>query len=37
VCRTVRIAHGPVPGARVIDQHEPPSSPPPTSWPPVRA
>ncbi|MFC4945723.1 4-(cytidine 5'-diphospho)-2-C-methyl-D-erythritol kinase [Pseudonocardia sp. GCM10023141] len=39
VCRTVRVAHGPVPGARVVDQHEPPgSSPnPPTSWPPVRA
>jgi 4-diphosphocytidyl-2-C-methyl-D-erythritol kinase len=37
VCRTVRIAHGPVPGARVVDQHEPPGSPPPTSWPPVRA
>jgi 4-diphosphocytidyl-2-C-methyl-D-erythritol kinase len=39
VCRTVRVAHGPVPGARVIDQHEPPGSPsgPPTSWPPVRA
>jgi 4-diphosphocytidyl-2-C-methyl-D-erythritol kinase len=37
VCRTVRIAHGPVPGARVIDQQEPPASPPPTSWPPVRA
>jgi len=37
VCRTVRVAHGPVPGARVVD-HEPPSSPPPpTSWPPVRA
>jgi 4-diphosphocytidyl-2-C-methyl-D-erythritol kinase len=36
VCRTVRIAHGPVPGARVVD-HEPPNSPPPTSWPPVRA
>ena len=36
VCRTVRIAHGPVPGARVIDQQEP-GSPPPTSWPPVRA
>jgi 4-diphosphocytidyl-2-C-methyl-D-erythritol kinase len=35
VCRTVRVAHGPVPGARVIDQHEPPG--PPTSWPPVRA
>lgn len=39
VCRTVRVAHGPVPGARVIDQHEPPGIPPgpPTSWPPVRA
>jgi 4-diphosphocytidyl-2-C-methyl-D-erythritol kinase len=37
VCRTVRIAHGPVPGARVVDQHEPPGSQPPTSWPPVRA
>jgi 4-diphosphocytidyl-2-C-methyl-D-erythritol kinase len=37
VCRTVRIAHGPVPGARLVDQHEPPGSPPPTSWPPVRA
>jgi 4-diphosphocytidyl-2-C-methyl-D-erythritol kinase len=36
VCRTVRIAHGPVPGARVVD-YEPPASPPPTSWPPVRA
>jgi 4-diphosphocytidyl-2-C-methyl-D-erythritol kinase len=36
VCRTVRIAHGPVPGARVVD-HEPPAGPPPTSWPPVRA
>jgi 4-diphosphocytidyl-2-C-methyl-D-erythritol kinase len=36
VCRTVRIAHGPVPGARVIDQQEP-GSPPPTAWPPVRA
>jgi 4-diphosphocytidyl-2-C-methyl-D-erythritol kinase len=35
VCRTVRVAHGPVPGARVVDQHEPPG--PPTSWPPVRA
>lgn len=22
VCRTVRVAHGPVPGARVVDQHE---------------
>jgi 4-diphosphocytidyl-2-C-methyl-D-erythritol kinase len=37
VCRTVRVAHGPVPGARVVDQHEPPAGPPPTSWPPVRA
>jgi 4-diphosphocytidyl-2-C-methyl-D-erythritol kinase len=39
VCRTVRVAHGPVPGARVVDQHEPPGIPPvpPTSWPPVRA
>lgn len=39
VCRTVRVAHGPVPGARVVDQHEPPGTPsgPPTSWPPVRA
>jgi 4-diphosphocytidyl-2-C-methyl-D-erythritol kinase len=39
VCRTVRVAHGPVPGARVVDQHEPPGSPsgPPTSWPPARA
>lgn len=39
VCRTVRVAHGPVPGARVVDPHEPPGAPPgpPTSWPPVRA
>lgn len=39
VCRTVRVAHGPVPGARVIDQHAPAPPPPgpPTSWPPVRA
>jgi 4-diphosphocytidyl-2-C-methyl-D-erythritol kinase len=36
VCRTVRVAHGPVPGARVVD-HEPPAGPPPASWPPVRA
>ena len=28
VCRTVRVAHGPVPGARVVDQHEPPGPPP---------
>ncbi|MEJ3659065.1 4-(cytidine 5'-diphospho)-2-C-methyl-D-erythritol kinase [Actinomycetes bacterium KLBMP 9759] len=39
VCRTVRVAHGPVPGARVVDQTEPPGVPPgpPSSWPPVRA
>lgn len=39
VCRTVRVAHGPVPGARVVDPHESPGLPPspPTSWPPVRA
>lgn len=35
VCRTVRVAHGPVPGARVVDQQATPR--PPTSWPPVRA
>jgi 4-diphosphocytidyl-2-C-methyl-D-erythritol kinase len=29
VCRTVRVAHGPVPGARLVDPHEPPSVPPP--------
>lgn len=33
VCRTVRVAHGPVPGARLVDPHEPP----PTPWPPVHA
>ena len=32
VCRTVRVAHGPVPGARVVDAPEPGPS-----WPPVRA
>jgi len=38
VCRTVRVAHGPVPGARVVDQHEPPPTPgSPSPWPPVRA
>ena len=38
VCRTVRLAHGPVPGARVVDQHEPPPGPPPLpSWPPEHA
>ncbi len=31
VCRTVRVAHGPVPGARVVEQPEQPG------WPPVRA
>lgn len=36
VCRTVRVAHGPVPGARVVDPEEPPPV-PPTSWSPVRA
>jgi 4-diphosphocytidyl-2-C-methyl-D-erythritol kinase len=34
VCRTVRVAHGPVPGARVVDQRVPE---PPTHWPPVHA
>jgi 4-diphosphocytidyl-2-C-methyl-D-erythritol kinase len=42
VCRTVRLAHGPVPGARVIEAHEPAplppnTAPPPTSWPPEHA
>jgi 4-diphosphocytidyl-2-C-methyl-D-erythritol kinase len=38
VCRTVRLAHGPVPGARIVDQHEPPAGPPPLpSWPPEHA
>lgn len=37
VCRTVRVAHGPVPGARVVDENEPPSGPPTGSWPKVRA
>ena len=33
VCRTVRLAHGPVPGARIVDQHEPAPGPPPLpSW-----
>jgi 4-diphosphocytidyl-2-C-methyl-D-erythritol kinase len=36
VCRTVRVAHGPVPGARVVEHQDPPGA-PPTSWPPVRA
>ncbi|MCO1658965.1 4-(cytidine 5'-diphospho)-2-C-methyl-D-erythritol kinase [Pseudonocardia humida] len=29
VCRTVRVAHGPVPGARVVDPADPPPGPPP--------
>jgi len=33
VCRTVRVAHGPVPGARLVDPNEPP----PVSRPPVHA
>ena len=37
VCRTVRVAHGPVPGARVVDPHDSPPPGPPGSWPPVRA
>lgn len=40
VCRTVRVAHGPVPGARVVDSDEPPPVPPAPSgspWPPARA
>jgi 4-diphosphocytidyl-2-C-methyl-D-erythritol kinase len=36
VCRTVRVVHGPVPGARVIDHPEPPTGPVPSAWPPVR-
>lgn len=36
VCRTVRVAHGPVPGARVVDPAQPPPV-APTAWPPVRA
>jgi 4-diphosphocytidyl-2-C-methyl-D-erythritol kinase len=28
VCRTVRVAHGPVPGARVVDPADPPTRPP---------
>lgn len=35
VCRTVRVAHGPVPGARVVDPHEPSATPPTPR--PVRA
>lgn len=45
VCRTVRLAHGPVPGARIVDQHEPAPAPPPgpghgttpSGWPPEHA
>jgi len=37
VCRTVRVAHGPVPGARIMDQQDEPPAGPPSSWPPVRA
>ena len=37
VCRTVRLAHGPVPGARVVDQHDPPPAPPLPPWPPEHA
>ena len=33
VCRTVRVAHGPVPGARIVEAH----GARPQSWPPVRA
>jgi 4-diphosphocytidyl-2-C-methyl-D-erythritol kinase len=33
VCRTVRVVHGPVPGARLVDPHEPP----PVNRPPVHA
>jgi 4-diphosphocytidyl-2-C-methyl-D-erythritol kinase len=33
VCRTVRVAHGPVPGARLVDPNERP----PVSRPPVHA
>lgn len=37
VCRTVRVAHGPVPGARIVDQPEQPTPSPVRPWPPVRA
>ncbi|TCK26652.1 4-(cytidine 5'-diphospho)-2-C-methyl-D-erythritol kinase [Pseudonocardia endophytica] len=45
VCRTVRVAQGPVAGARVVDDAQPPDTPPgssppppgPGAWPPVRA
>ncbi len=35
VCRTVRVARGPVPGARVVDHQDPPTA--PTNFPKVRA
>lgn len=37
VCRTVRVARGPVPGARVVDPGEPPPGPSDGSRPKVRA
>lgn len=37
VCRTVRIAQGPVPGARVINEPEQPTAVSTPPWPPVRA
>jgi 4-diphosphocytidyl-2-C-methyl-D-erythritol kinase len=37
VCRTVRLAHGPVPGARIVDHHEAPVAPPSPTWPPEHA
>jgi 4-diphosphocytidyl-2-C-methyl-D-erythritol kinase len=39
VCRTVRVAHGPVPGARVVndDEQGPPAAGPPQPPPPARA
>lgn len=45
VCRTVRVAQGPVAGARVVDDSDRPPNPPPDprgpsgagAWPPVRA
>jgi len=39
VCRTVRVVHGPVPGARIVEDDElvPPGAPPPYSPPPARA
>jgi len=39
VCRTVRVVHGPVPGARIVEDDElvPPGAPPPHSPPPARA